>query len=108
VLNQEDPAYQVSLAQRGWESVPVSRHPGLMPKGYKGAEILRKGMVLMERPLEITQEVREIDARKARLQVLTKEEQLSAAPPGQFERSNKGSDMAKIKKGFEAIPIPNE
>lgn len=106
ILGKEDPAHQVKLARDGWESVPASRHPSMMPAGYSGAEITRKGMVLMERPLSITQEVRDIEARRARLQVRHKEEQLSASRPGEFERSNKGNDMVKVKKGYEAMPIP--
>lgn len=108
VLGAEDPAHQVSLARRGWEPVPASRHPEMMPMGYTGVEITRKGMVLMERPMEITEEVRAAELRKARLQVRAKEEQLSASPQGQFERSNKGNDLVKVKKGYEAMPIPEE
>jgi hypothetical protein len=65
-------------------------------------------MVLMERPLEITEEVRAAELRRARLQVRAKEEQLSSTPQGQFERSNKGNDLVKVKKGYEAIAIPDE
>ena len=106
VLGAEDPAHQVKLARDGWEAVPASRHPDMMPAGYKGVEITRKGMVLMERPSEITDEVRQMENRRARLQVRAKEEQLAAAPAGHFERSNKGNDLAKVKKGYEAMPIP--
>ena len=106
ILGAEDPAHQVKLARDGWEAVPANRHPEMMPAGYKGVEITRKGMILMERPMEITEEVRQLELRRARLQVRAKEEQLSAAPAGQFERSNKGNEMAKIKKGYEAMPIP--
>lgn len=106
ILGAEDPAHQVKLARDGWDMVPASRHPEMMPAGYKGVEIARKGMVLMERPAEITAEVKQIELRRARLQVRAKEEQLSAARPGEFERSNKGSDMTNIKKGYEAMPIP--
>jgi hypothetical protein len=80
----------------------------MMPIGHKGNEITRKGMVLMERPLEITEEVRAAELRRARLQVRAKEEQLSSTPQGQFERSNKGNDLVKVKKGYEAIAIPDE
>ena len=106
ILGAEDPAHQVKLARDGWEAVPANRHPEMMPSGYTGVEITRKGMVLMERPTEITEEVRQLELRRARLQVRAKEEQLSAAPAGQFERSNKGNELAKIKKGYEAMPIP--
>lgn len=108
VLGQPDPSYQVSLAHRGWEPVPASRHPELVPPGWTGAHIPRKGCLLMERPLEITDAVRQQDNRRAREQVRQKEAQLGGAPPGTFERDNKGNPMASIKKGYEAIPIPEK
>lgn len=106
VLGAEDPAHQVALQRKGWEIVPASRHPEMMPLGYTGNMITRKGMILMERPLSITEEARMAEHRRARLQVRAKEEQLSASKPGEFERSNKGNDLTKIKKGYEAMPIP--
>lgn len=106
VLGAEDPAHQVALQRKGWEVVPATRHPEMMPLGYTGVPITRKGMILMERPLSITEEARSAENRRARLQVRAKEEQLSAAKPGEFERSNKGNEMTKIKKGYEAMPIP--
>lgn len=105
VLGAEDPAYQVSLARKGWEPVEATRHPELMPSGFKDTEIGRKGMVLMERPLELTEEARRIEQRRARLQVRHKEEQLAAAPGGQFERNNKDSSLIKVKKSWEKIPV---
>jgi len=106
VLGAEDPSHQTYLQGNGWEIVPASRHPEMMPLGYTGTMIIRKGMVLMERPLEITEEARSIEQRRARLQVRAKEEQLSASRPGEFERSHKGENMTRIKKGYEAMPIP--
>jgi len=106
ILGAEDPAHQVALARKGWESVPASRHPELMPMGYKGAEITRKGMVLMERPLEITQEARNAELRKARMQMRDKEAQLTNVKGGEFDRTNKGDPLVKISKKYEAIPIP--
>jgi len=109
VLGAENPAHQVKLARDGWEVVPASRHPDMMPAGYKGVEIARHGMVLMERPAEITEEVRALELRRARLQVRTKEEQLSSAKPGQFERTYNGDfELIKVKKGYEAMPIPEK
>jgi len=107
VLGAEDPAYQVQLARKGWEPVPASRHPSYMPQGSKSATIERKGMVLMERPLEITEEARDIELKKARNQVRQKEAQLNSAPEGQFER-NHPSVKAKITKTIEAMPIPKD
>ena len=106
ILGAEDPAHQVALARKGWETVPASRHPELMPVGYKGAEITRKGMVLMERPMEITQEARNVELRRARMQMRDKEAQLTQAKGGEFDRTNKGDPLVKINKKYEAIPIP--
>lgn len=106
ILGAEDPAHQVALARKGWEIVPASRHPELMPMGYKGVEITRKGMVLMERPLEITQEAQRKALLAARTQMRDKEAQLTQAKGGEFDRTNKGDPLVKISKKYEAIPIP--
>lgn len=108
VLGQEDPAHQVALARKGWEPVPASRHPSFMPDDDQYSTIERKGMVLMERPAEVTEEARLIEQRRARLQVRQKEEQLNSAPQGQFERNNKENSLVKVKKSYESMPIPKE
>src|ERR1700744_3183776 len=82
ILGKEDPSYQVSLAHRGWEAVPRTRHPEMMPDNYRGETIEREGQILMERPKEITDEVVSIEKRKAREQVSSKEQQLNGAPAG--------------------------
>lgn len=106
-MGQEDPAYQVSIARKGWEPVPASRHPSMMPDGNKYQIIERKGMILMERPLEITEEAQRAERRRAQLQVRHKEEQLNAAPQGQFDRNNKDAPLARVKKGYAPIAIPD-
>jgi len=107
VMGQEDPAYQVQLARTGWTPVPASRHPEMVPSDYKRDTIDRKGMILMERPREITDEVRAIDRKRARDQVRVKEQQLASAPDGTMTR-----DHAKVKpsirKSFEPMPIPDD
>jgi hypothetical protein len=108
VLGAEDPAYQVALARAGWEPVPTSRHPSYMPMGGDYPFIERKGMILMERPLEITDDARSTELRKARMQVRQKEAQLNSAEGSQFERTNKDQSLVKVRKSYEAIPIPNE
>lgn len=108
VLGQEQATHILALRRAGWEEVPTSRHPSYMPMGSDLPYIERKGMVLMERPKEITDEARARELRKARLQVRHKEEQLNAATGGQFERTNKDQSLVKVKKSYESIPIPNE
>lgn len=107
LLGQEDPSYAVNLARQGWEAVPVSRHPFMMPADWKGGTIERDGMVLMERPSEVVDEARRIDQRRARDQVRSKEAQLAGTPEGTLTRDHEKT-RPSIKKSYEAIPIPKD
>ena len=107
VMGAEDPSYQVSLARMGWEPVPAGRHPEMMPAGMSKADIERKGMVLMERPKEITDEARAIEQRRAREQVYVKEQQLSNAPEGTLTRDH-AQARPNIKKSYSPVTIPKE
>lgn len=103
---KEDPAHDVELARQGWEPVPASRHPKMMPKG-NWQTIERDGMILMERPKVLTEDIHAANLRKARMQVKAKEAQLNQAPDGTFERDDPRVKPS-IKKSFEAIPITEE
>ena len=110
-FNKEDPAYAVQLARDGWEPVPVGRcrrHRAMMPADWAGTTIERGGMLLMERPEEITREFRERDLRMARAQVRVKEQQLSAAPEGTLPRDVDSRVAPRIKKSFSPIAVPEE
>lgn len=107
VYGAPDPAYDVALARTGWAPVPAGRHPAYMPEDYKGRTIERKGMVLMERPAEITERVKDIEYNKATSQMRNKEQQLNQAPPGQFQRDNKGATLTKLKKEYSPVEIPD-
>lgn len=107
LLNQENPAYETELARQGWEPVPVSRHPEMMPRGYKGTTIERDGMILMERPTELVAEARQRDLRNARKQVLAKEEQLGATPDGTLTR-NHPNVKPVVRKSYEPMAVPEE
>jgi|APFre7841882654_1041346.scaffolds.fasta_scaffold19074_4 hypothetical protein len=100
-LNQEDTSYITKLKRKGWEEVPASRHPETMPPGWTNSTIERDGMILMQCPEEIVNEIKSIELRRARDQVRVKESQLTASPDGTFERNN-----PNIKKNYEAIPVP--
>lgn len=103
----EDPAYQIQLARAGWTAVPASRHPEMMPYGSGHETIMRKGMILMECPTEIIHERRIHEMRAARDQVRHKEQQLSGTPEGTLTRDD-ARVRPKIKKSYEAMPIPEE
>lgn len=104
VMGAENPAYQVSLARKGWEPVPADRHPEMMPVGFKETNIERKGMVLCERPKELSDEARDIERRRAQNQVRAKEQQLRDAPDGQFGRDHPQA-RPRINKAYGAMPV---
>jgi hypothetical protein len=108
LLGKEDPAYNVQIRRAGWDPVPRSRHPEMMPKDWVGETIVRHGMILCERPTEINEAVKALEKRRAKDQVQQKEAQIKGAPPGTFERDNKGNSLAKINKTVERMPVPRD
>ena len=102
VYGQENHMYQITLAREGWEAVPASSYPEMMPLGSTSGTILREGQILMQIPHEIYLERKAEELRKARAQVRIKESQLSGAEAGHFERTK-----PQIKKGvYSPIEIP--
>jgi len=107
--NQIDSSHIREQERKGWSFVPSNRpkHGALMAIGDTGNIILRKGLVLMERPTEIVDEARMIERRRAAEQVRSKESQLSGTPEGTMTRDH-AKARPQIKKSFEAIPIPDK
>lgn len=87
VWNKEYPQYYNTLLRRGWAPVPASRHRHLLYPEYTDESIIIEGMVLMERPKELTDRQRLRDIRKAADVVRNSEIKLTEAPPGTPSRS---------------------
>jgi len=98
----EDDTYATELRQAGWEAVPAERHPELVPIGAKGA-IIRKGMILMERPEEISNMAKQRELATAREAVAAKERALGQVPMGSYERNDRASG---IRKSYGPMSIP--
>jgi len=107
LLGLEDPAYQVQLARMGWDHVPTARHPEMMPSSGAHPSIERKGMILMQRPAVISDEMRAVELKAARDQVRVKEQQLNSAPDGTLTRDH-ASTRPQISKGYAPIPVPKD
>ena len=109
VYGQDQQSRMLEFRRTGWEEVPTRRHPEMMPLGTSEPFIIRKGMILMERPLEITQEMKRRDDKNARDAVRQKADQLGQAPPGTFQRQDaKGGNLAKVSVGYESgVMIPD-
>lgn len=110
VMGEEQSSHIVQLRRDGWTPVPVdrcARHRGYMPSSWEGSTIERKGMILMERPMELTEEVLATNLYRARKQVRDKEAQLAGTPDGTMTRDDPRV-RPQIKKGWEAMPVPKE
>ncbi len=69
-MGAQDIEHLVNLDANGWLPVPAERHPELSgTRLQKGSEIVRGGLMLMERPVEISEEARELDGFAAKHQV---------------------------------------
>lgn len=95
VFGKSDIYYDREMLEQGWRTVPAKRHPFLMPDGYDGP-IIREGLVLMERAIELTNEAKAELEAAAFDQVHTKMQQLGEAPPGTMQRQN-GSKGAMVE-----------
>lgn len=95
VFGKADPAMDSFMAMQGWEPVMAERHPHLMPPGYVGPVIV-DGQILVERPVELTNEALQEELDKARGEVRAKEDQLYGARPDTPVGRSLG-----IKKDFE-------
>ena len=70
IMGMEDIESQVNYEANYWTPVPPERHPELMgTRQTQARDIVRGGLMLMERPKEISQQAREIDQLEARRQV---------------------------------------
>jgi len=97
-----DPAYEVELAQSGWEPVESSRHPHMMPGGHVGP-VERRGMILMERPKEISDMGKQRELVNAREAVAARERALGMTPSGTLERDR---NRTTLNKQYVPMEIP--
>lgn len=112
VVNEQATDAQLIMAENGWRPVPCDRHPGrFMPAGHKGA-IIRGGLRLEERPIQLSEEAREEEYKKARTQMRDQTDSLRLTEklPAGFEASKKyrgtGGDVRMSIDRALDIPRP--
>lgn len=93
---------------RGWQPVPRSHHPQLMPRDSDSDVIIRKGAILMMMPTEIVEEYKRAEAKAARDQIRWKEQQIAGTPEGTLPRGEDARTRPKINKGYEPMPVPDK
>jgi len=103
---REDSSYRAAL-DRGWQLVPRLRHPEEAASDSTDEWIFRKGMVLMEIPREIWDDMQKDEIKAARDQIRWKEQSLAGTPDGTMTRDH-AQARPKISKSYEAIPIADK
>lgn len=84
VMGENQIDSQIAMAENGWRPVPAERQPGMfMPEGHKGS-VIRGGLILEERPMELTLEAKEEERLKARAQIRDAKETLGLSMPAGF------------------------
>lgn len=101
---QEDTAHMMHMAENGWTPVPASAHPGYFMKDGHEGPIRRDGMILMERPIELTQEARREDEINAKNLMQAQKEQLGLSLPTGFSDQHRGV-QPRIKQSYEPSDI---
>jgi len=91
-VGAQDPFYIASMRDQGWEPVDPKRHPNWVPPGYNDPYILKGGMILMERPMELTEEAQREARQAAQAQISFQEQRLGITPKDTLSR-----DLVKPK-----------
>lgn len=107
-FNKEDEFYQTSLQENGWQGVNVNEIPGFMPSGYSGS-IVREGLMLMKRPMYLTEEARREDKEQAQGAIRTNDAKFMSNQPGQMPRQHPSARaVTMINKDYAPTDIPLE
>lgn len=98
VMGEEQPFYIASMREQGWEPVNPKRHPTWVPPGYNQPHIIKGGQILMERPIELTEEARREQRFEAKKQTREAEQRLGMTPRDTLTRDHAGVQPRVVKE----------
>ncbi len=105
VWNKEYPQYVSGLQRTGWSAVQAARHPDLLYPEYQGENIIIDGMILMERPKEIVDRVRQREYKNAVDVVRNSERKLADAPAGTGPRTAFAETSPRVRGHVGPVTI---
>jgi hypothetical protein len=104
IAGQENTSHMMGCYENGWTPVNAETHPGMfMPNDYKGP-IRREGMILCERPIELTNEARAEEQEAARALTQAQKEQLGLAMPSGFTNEHRAV-QPRVNQAYEPADI---
>ena len=107
-VGEENPFYLAQMRSQGWEPVDPKRHPNWVPPGYTQPNIIKGGMLLMERPLSLTQEAKAEQRQLAKQQIREAEQRLGMTPKDTLTRQHQGVEPKITKEYMRPVNVPIE
>jgi hypothetical protein len=104
----EDPYYLAQMREQGFEPVPPSRHPTWVPPGYNAPSIIKSGMILMDRPVELTRQARDEAEIAAGKQIREAEQRLGKTAAGEMTRDDPRVAPKVVKEIGRMVPMTVE
>ena len=102
-MGQPDAVYMAECQRLGWQPVPLARHRHMMPPDWSGGETIeRDGMLLMERPLVVSERFKQREIDKAKAQLDMNRSNVAQAAPNSFDRR-----VNHYRTTVETIPVPD-
>jgi hypothetical protein len=99
----DDTGYMGGLYEQGWEPASPDVYRKMLSPGYKHETIVRKGMILMTRPIELTKEAKDEDLLIAREQIDSKMRVvMGETKSGQLQRK-----VTANSRTYEPLPVDN-
>ena len=105
VNGMEDPFYIAQMREQGWEPVNPKSHPNWVPPGYSQPHIIKGGLILMERPIELTREARAEQRTLAKKQIREAEQRLGMTPKDTLTRQHEGVEPRVVKEYMRPVSI---
>ena len=105
VVGEHNPFYIAQMREQGWEPVPPKRHPHWVPPGYNEPHIIKDGMILMDRPMELTEEARREQRQLAKKQVKEAEQRLGHTGAGELTRDHPDVRPRISKEYFRPMTV---
>lgn len=107
-VGEENPFYIAQMRSQGWEPVDPKRHPNWVPPGYDKPNIIKSGMLLMERPIELTREAQSEQRGLAKQQMREAEQRLGMTPKDTLTRQHPGVEPRLTKEYVRPVAIQED
>ena len=104
VLNEVQQSRINAYKRTGWDFVPPSKYPMIPPTN---GIIIHRGNALMERPASITKMMSDRDQKMAKAQMDSKTAQLEGKVAADFDLSNKGDPISRVRKTYSPMQVPD-